>query len=123
MKLYSPRFVVISLASAALCGVLVSAPAGAANSACKGLEEAKCAAMDGCGWTKEYTRKDGKTVAGYCKKASVPGAKGTGTAQMPGGTGSGTRMGPGTGAGTGMGTGMGTGTGTGTGQMPMQKAP
>jgi len=120
MKLYSPRFVVIALASAALCGVLVSAPAGAADSACKGLEEAKCAAMDGCAWTKEYTRKDGKTVAGHCKKASVPGAKATtkdkgstppadmGTGMAPAATATGKAP---------------VGMGTGAGQMPMQKAP
>ncbi len=67
-----PRFVLISLTSAALLGVLATAPAGAADSHCKGLAQAQCGTTEGCGWVDTYTRKDGRTVEGYCKKATLP---------------------------------------------------
>ena len=67
-----PRFVLISLTSAAILGVLAAAPASAADSHCKGLAQAQCGTTEGCGWVDTYTRKDGKTVEGYCKKATLP---------------------------------------------------
>jgi hypothetical protein len=114
MKQLNLRFALISLAPAALCGVLAAGPAAAADSACKGLDQAKCAAAADCGWTSEYTRKDGKTVSGYCRKGSkqatpaatkdktpaptpaakappvtapTPATKGSGTTTAPTGTG------------------------------------
>ncbi len=83
MKQLNLRFALISLTSAAFCGVLAAAPAAAADSACKGLDQAACAAAAGCGWTNEYTRKDGKTVAGYCRKAGKEGAAATTGAPAP----------------------------------------
>ena len=68
MKFRSPRFVVMSLASVTVLGVLATGPANAAPSECKGLDQAACASAAGCGWINGYTRKDGKTVAGYCKR-------------------------------------------------------
>jgi hypothetical protein len=57
-------FVVATLfASTALLG---AGPAAAA-SACKGKSESACAADPACGWTKGYTRKDGRQVAPYCR--------------------------------------------------------
>lgn len=69
----NPRLVLKSLTTAAFCGCLVTAPTQAADPACKGLEQPKCTTTDGCAWTDEYTRKDGKTVAGYCHKIGKQG--------------------------------------------------
>lgn len=74
MQARNPRFVLMSMATAAFCGVLAVTPTQAADPACKGLEQPKCATTDGCAWTDEYTRKDGKTVAGYCHKIGKQGA-------------------------------------------------
>jgi hypothetical protein len=74
MQARNPRLVLMSMATAAICGVLAVTPTQAADPACKGLEQTKCATTDGCAWTDEYTRKDGKTVAGYCHKIGKQGA-------------------------------------------------
>ena len=50
---------------------LTTGPASAEN-ACKGLSETACAAAPGCGWTKGYTRKDGREVAPYCRVKGKP---------------------------------------------------
>lgn len=51
---------------------LMTSPA-MAKSQCKGLSKTMCATKSDCGWTKGYTRKDGKKVDGYCRvsKAGV----------------------------------------------------
>ncbi|MEY6432647.1 hypothetical protein ABC977_09540 [Thioalkalicoccus limnaeus] len=46
--------------------VLIPSFAGA-QSACRGLEQSLCVDTDGCGWTRGYTRSDGREVAGYCR--------------------------------------------------------
>lgn len=74
MQRRNPRLVLTSVATAAFCAVLATGPAQSADPACKGLEQSKCATTDGCAWTDEYTRKDGKTVAGYCHKVGKQGA-------------------------------------------------
>ena len=74
MQARNPHLVLWSMATVAICGVLAAAPIQAADPACKGLEQPKCATTDGCAWTDEYTRKDGKTVAGYCHKIGKQGA-------------------------------------------------
>ena len=90
------RFVEISLTSVALLGLLNAVPAGAADSHCKGLAQAQCGTTAGCGWVDTYTRKDGRSVEGYCKKATLPPGAGrdkgatetpvpTATGKTPGG--------------------------------------
>ncbi|HYN76194.1 MAG TPA: hypothetical protein VES73_00175 [Lamprocystis sp. (in: g-proteobacteria)] len=66
------RFVLISLTSAAMFGVLTTG-AARAEVECKGLEQVQCGDMAGCSWTNAYTRKDGKSVAGYCKRVAARG--------------------------------------------------
>jgi hypothetical protein len=83
MQARNPRFVLMSMVTAAICGCLATAPIQAADPACKGLEQAKCATTDGCAWTDDYTRKDGKTVAGYCHKIGKQGAAAKAKAPEP----------------------------------------
>lgn len=72
MRQQRPQFVLISLTSAVMFGVLAMGPARA-EVECKGLEQAQCGGMAGCSWTSAYTRKDGKNVSGYCKRVAVRG--------------------------------------------------
>ena len=46
-------------------------PAMAAESSCKGLEKRVCDTNSACRWVDGYTRKDGKTVDGYCRMSST----------------------------------------------------
>lgn len=59
-----------------LCTLALLSASGAtyAASACKGLSETACSANPACGWTKAYTRKDGKPVAAYCRTKTRPKA-------------------------------------------------
>lgn len=43
-----------------------------AHSECKGLSNSECAVKDGCRWINSYTRKDGKSVKGYCRTGVKP---------------------------------------------------
>ena len=38
-----------------------------AETSCKGLVADQCGSRSECSWVKGYTRKDGKTVDGYCR--------------------------------------------------------
>lgn len=44
----------------------------AAETACKGLSESACGEASACSWVKGYTRKDGRTVASYCRIKNKP---------------------------------------------------
>ena len=79
MRQQRPRFVLISLTSAVMFGVLATSPARA-EVECKGLEQAQCGGIAGCSWTNAYTRKDGKNVSGYCKRVAARGDATTGPA-------------------------------------------
>ncbi len=62
-KTVSPILGAVSVAAALVGTPIVSS----AESACKGLEQAACAAKASCSWTNSYTRNDGKQVSGYCR--------------------------------------------------------
>ena len=55
--------------------LLAATGAAYAASPCKGLSETACSANPACGWTRAYTRKDGKEVAAYCRTKVRPKAE------------------------------------------------
>lgn len=66
----------IAALATALGLVLGSPGVTLAESACKGLSEQVCAANTACIWASGYTRKDGVTVAAYCRaKGASQGAE------------------------------------------------
>ena len=74
-------------------GILAATGAGSTVSAaspCQGLAPEQCAGNTACLWVDGYTRKDGRSVKGYCrikggKTSSRPG--GASHAVTPGATG------------------------------------
>ncbi|MDZ4790662.1 MAG: hypothetical protein SGJ17_05550 [Hyphomicrobiales bacterium] len=65
--------VAMSLALLALSSFYTGA--FAADSPCKGLENAACTKSPACGWVKSYTTKKGKTIEAFCRKKSTPKPK------------------------------------------------
>ncbi len=51
------------------------APSIAADSPCKGLENASCTKLDGCTWRKGYKTKKGTAVRAHCRKGATPKPK------------------------------------------------
>ncbi|MDX2265361.1 MAG: hypothetical protein NW215_10360 [Hyphomicrobiales bacterium] len=52
--------------------VFVAAPAQAADSPCRGLENAACLKLSGCAWRNGYKTKKGVAVRAHCRKQSTP---------------------------------------------------
>lgn len=66
------RSVSFFIAVLGVCGAFFVAAQGArAELICKGLDHSICTATPGCGWTKGFTRKDGRVVKAFCRKKPV----------------------------------------------------
>jgi hypothetical protein len=65
---FTPRLIM-------LAGFFLATGSASAASQCKGQLEAACLADGACVWVNGYTRKDGRSVASYCKlKGGKPGS-------------------------------------------------
>lgn len=63
---------VFAAVALAVTGSFFIAPREAsAELICKGLDHSICTATSGCGWTKGFTRKDGRVVKAFCRKKPV----------------------------------------------------
>ena len=49
-------------------GVFGTSSLQAAESACKGLATDVCSGNAGCSWVKPHKNKNGKEIAGFCRK-------------------------------------------------------
>ena len=64
----SKRLFLAAAAAALFTAISISsASVQAAESACKGLAQAKCVADANCSWVKGYKTEKGKNVAAYCR--------------------------------------------------------
>lgn len=61
----------IHFSTALVASLLVAAPMAGAASQCKSLSQDACAANASCTWVDSYTRKDGREIQAYCRKAPV----------------------------------------------------
>lgn len=52
-------------------GLLLATPMAGAASQCTNLSADACATDSACAWVDGYTRKDGREVQAYCRKAPV----------------------------------------------------
>lgn len=55
------------IAATSLVVAAVSVSAVQAESSCKGLVADQCSTKSSCIWVNGYTRKDGRSVKGYCR--------------------------------------------------------
>lgn len=60
---------------AGMAVIAASGSAVAADSPCKGLDNAACTKAEACGWVKTYKTKKGRVVNAFCRKKSTPKPK------------------------------------------------
>jgi hypothetical protein len=64
------RYILSIFAVLGVCAItfLPMQGAGAAPSACKGLEKTTCEVNGSCSWVKSYTTSKGRQVSAFCRK-------------------------------------------------------
>jgi hypothetical protein len=61
----------VAVATVSACAALLSPATARADTACKGLEQARCTANAGCRWIKAIVMKNGKPRKAHCRKIAT----------------------------------------------------